>query len=414
MQIHFFARPFYLWLATIFVITLVATNARAAVDCDKLLKEPDYKPEQLTAPMRFFTPESYACLGNAVNNPYLAVGTITDTTPAAFAEFAKNNPPDSTIEFISPGGDLIAALKLGAMIRAGGYNTSLGEVCASACVYSMLGGTKRYVAQQGFNEDSDYDNHEPGASGTKFGIHQFYHSAALGEPQQKVFSAIDMSTDQMLMGILLEYTLRMGVDADLVSAAASIPPWQEIRWLTQDEMLSWNVDNTHRLYTDLVLHAFGQRGSYVEVRSTKGADESYLRIFCKNNIDEPFFTFVTDQLTSPSGSSEKSTAITRATEQLRDVFGHLNIYLELGLDKRTKSLQVMDVQGVQKDQNKIRTYAVVRAIGFNRQDAEQLTRVALQDKGDLARSEWTFQDFTKFNIGGDRKLIGVAMRNCPD
>jgi hypothetical protein len=41
----------------------------------------------------------------------------------------------------------------------------------------------------------------------------------------------------MLMGILLEYTLRMGVDVRLVSAAASIPPWQEMRWLTQDEMI---------------------------------------------------------------------------------------------------------------------------------------------------------------------------------
>ena len=75
--------------------------------------------------MRFFSPERYACLGNAVNPPYLAVGTITNVTPVAFAEFAKNNPPNSTIEFASPGGDLIAALKLGQMIRAGGYNTSL-------------------------------------------------------------------------------------------------------------------------------------------------------------------------------------------------------------------------------------------------------------------------------------------------
>jgi hypothetical protein len=279
-------RLFYLWLASIFLIALVTTSASADVDCDKLANEPDYKPEQLTAPMRFFSPERYACLGNAANNPYLAVGTITNATPVSFAEFAKNNPPDATIEFTSPGGNLIAALKLGAMIRAGGYYTSLGEVCASACAYSMLGGVKRYVAQQ-VDEDWDYDNRNQGASGTKFGVHQFYHSAALEEPQKKVFSAIDTSADQTLMGILLEYTLRMGVDVRLVSAAASIPPWQEIRWLTQDEMIAWNVDNTHRLYTDLVLHSFGQRGSYVEVRSTKGADESYLKMFCKNSINEP-------------------------------------------------------------------------------------------------------------------------------
>jgi hypothetical protein len=410
IRIHFSERPFYLLLASILLITLVTTSARSAVDCDKVFNEPDYKPEQLTAPMRFFSPERYACLGNAVNNPYLAVGTITNETPAVFAEFAKNNPPNSTIEFTSPGGDLLAALKLGSMIRAGGYDTSLGEFCASACAYSILGGVKRYVGHQ-VDEDRDYDYHNAGASGTKFGIHQFYHSAALEEPQKKAFSATDASADQMLMGILLEYTLRMGVDVRLVSTAASIPPWQNMRWLTQDEMIAWNIDNTHRLYTDLVLRAFGQRGSYVEVRSTKGADESYLRMFCKNNINEPLFVFVTDRL---SPASEKTIAISRTTEQLRGVLSYLNIHLELGRDKRTNLFQVIDVQSVPQDQDKIRTYAVVRPIGFNRQDTERLTRVALQDNGELARSEWTFQDFTKFNIKGDRKLIGLAMRNCVD
>ena len=366
-------RPFYLWLASIFLITMITTNAYSAIDCDKLVKEPDYKPEQLDAPMRFFSPERYACLGNAVNNPYLAVGTIADATPAAFAEFAKDNPPDATIEFTSPGGNLIAALKLGALIRARGYDTSLGEICASACAYSMLGGVNRYVARRD-DKDFDYNNRTPGASGTKFGIHQFYDSAALVEPQKKVFSAIDTSADQMLMGILLEYTLRMGVDVRLVSAAASIPPWQEIRWLTQDEMIAWNVDNTHRIYTDLVLHAFGQRGSYVEVQSTKGANQSYLRMFCRNSINEPLLVFVTDQLTSASTSSEKTIAITRATEDLREVLSQLNIHLELGLDKRTTMFQVIDIQNVAQDQGKIRGYAVVRPIGFSRQDAERLTR----------------------------------------
>jgi hypothetical protein len=114
---------------------------------------------------------------------------------------------------------VLAALRLGEMIRVGGYDTSLGEVCASACAYAILGGVNRYVAQSGV-ADADYDNRNPGASGTKLGIHQFYQSAALEEPLKKVFSAIDKSSDQVLMGILLEYTLRMGVDVRLVSAAS--------------------------------------------------------------------------------------------------------------------------------------------------------------------------------------------------
>jgi hypothetical protein len=84
--------------------SLCTSVSHAAVDCEQLLKEPDYKPEDLALPMRFFFPDKGSCLGNAVENPYFAVGTITDATPSTFAEFAKTNPADTPIEFVSPGG----------------------------------------------------------------------------------------------------------------------------------------------------------------------------------------------------------------------------------------------------------------------------------------------------------------------
>jgi hypothetical protein len=99
------------------------------------------------------------------------------------------------------------------------------EICASACAYAIMGGVNRYIAQTEAGADSDYDNRNIGAEGTKLGIHQFYQSTALGEPTRKAFSALDKSSDQMLMAILLEYTLRMGVDVRLVQAASAIPPW---------------------------------------------------------------------------------------------------------------------------------------------------------------------------------------------
>jgi hypothetical protein len=385
---------------------------QGAVDCDRLLGEPDYRPEHVVGPMRFFMPERNACLGNAVNNPYLAVGTITNTTPAAFAEFAAKNPPYAPIEFTSPGGNLLAALRLGEQIRSGGYDTSLGEVCASACAYAMMGGVNRYVAQQSFDADADYDNRNAGASGTKFGIHQFYQSEALDEPQRKAFSAIDKSSDQVIMGVLLEYVLRMGGDVRLVSVASKIPPWQEMRWLTQDEMIAWKVDNTHRLYTDLAFRAFGRTGSYVEVTSAKGPAQSYLRMFCKTKYKEPIFTFITDQLVQSVALTTKVVEISKATQRVKNLLTQLNIRLELGPDKRTGAFQVEDLQGFLQDSGSVRVYAALRPIGLGRQEAERLTRVALQDSGDLPRSEWTFQDSVKFNINGDRKLIGLAMRNC--
>jgi hypothetical protein len=364
--------------------------------------------------MRFFVPERYACLGNALNNPYLAVGTITEDTPLAFAQFARKNSHGASIELTSPGGSLLAALKLGEKIRVLGYDTSLGEVCASACTYAILGGVNRYVAQTTPNAEADYDNRTPGASGTKLGVHQFYQSAALSEPLKKAFSAIDKSSDQILMGILLEYTLRMGVDVRLVSAASSVPPWEEMRWLTQEEMISWRIDNTHRVYTNLVFHAFGRSGSYVEVGSTKGSDESYLRMFCKKNLNEPLFAFITDQTVPLDQTAGAAIRINSATDHVRNLLSRMNIVLSAGPDKSTGAFQVQEVQGVARSDDKVRVYAVVRPGGFSHVNTDKLTRVALEDGGDLARSEWTFQDFVKFNLQGDRKLIGLAMRNCTD
>jgi hypothetical protein len=60
----------------------------------------------------------------------------------------------------------------------------------------------------------------------------------------------------------------------------------------------------------------------------------------------------------------------------------------------------------------VRVYAAVRPNGFIRQNADKLTRVALEDNGNLSRAQSTFQDFVKFKIQGDRKLISLAMRNC--
>jgi hypothetical protein len=386
-----------------------AYAAPAEVDCAHLPQ--DYTQSDISKPMRFLTPDKQECYGNAVNFPYLAVGEITKDTPAAFAEFAKRHPPDAPIEFVSPGGVLMAGLKLGELIRAGGYDTSLGELCTSACAYAILGGVNRYIAQDDIGADSDYDNRNIGAEGTKLGIHQFYEGAALDEPTKKAFSAIDKSADQMVMAILLEYALRMGVDPRLLQAASTVPPWQDMRWLTHDEMIEWKLDNTHRIYTGLTFHSFGRSGSYVEVGSVKGAAQSYLRMFCKSGVKEPIFTFITDQVISKDVPRPEG-PIASAKDYVTQMLSSLNIVLTAGASPWTGQFQVQDVQAFAQNDDIVRVFAAVRPNGFNRQTADKLTRVALEDNGNLGRAQWTFQDFVKFKIQGDRKLIGLAMRNC--
>ncbi len=283
---------------------------------------------------------------------------------------------------------------------------------ASACAYAILGGVNRYIAQKNSDVDSDHDNRIIGASGSKLRIHQFYQNAALDEPTRKAFSAIDKSSDQMLMAILLEYALRMGADVRLVQAASIIPPWQDLRWLTQAEIIAWKLDNTHRVYTNLTFHSFGRSGAYVEASSTKGVEVSSLRMFCKSGIKEPLFTFITNHTITKSNSGTGPNSISIAKDRVTDVLSRMNIALAMGPTEWQGRFQIQDIHGVALENDKVRVYVAVRPIGFNRQNADRLTRVALQDNGDLSRADWTFQDFVKFNIKGDRRLISIAMRNC--
>jgi hypothetical protein len=185
-----------------------------------------------------------------------------------------------------------------------------------------------------------------------------------------------------------------------------------MRWLTQEEMIDWKIDNTHRRFSDLAFHSFGRTGSYVEVDSTKGPTDSHLRIFCRARIKEPLFAFITDW---PVQSGPPAARVAVATDRVRALLGRLNITLLTGpkAEPWTSSFEVHEITGVDRG-DKVRVYTVVRPNGFSRQNAESLLSAALTDDGNLARADWSFQDLVKFKLQGDRKLIGLAMRNCVD
>ena len=365
--------------------------------------------------MRFFYPEKNTCLGNAVSNPDLAVGTITEDTPAAFEAYAKANAMGGRyLEFHSPGGNLMAAMKLGELIRAKGYTTSLGAVCASACAYALLGGVWRYTVATNV-DDPDEFNHDQrfaGASGSKYGVHQFYQKDALSEPVRKAFSAIDRSGDQVIMGLLLDYTLRMGVDIRLITLAASVPPWQDMRWLTAEEMIAWNVDNTQRRYGELALRAFGPKGSYAETTNTRADETTWLRLFCQNGLREPVLAFVYDlpPTTSPGGVRSNTT---EAVKSLQDVLPYLDLSLQFGTAKREAvPYKVQELTGTPQDGGGTRVSLAVLPARVSRQDMEKLTRVAFTVNGDASRAYWSAADNLRFRIKGDRRLVRLAMNNC--
>ena len=96
----------------------------------------------------------------------------------------------------SPGGSVFEARKLGRYLRANGLRTAVDQVCVSACIDVLAGGTERFAT--------------PAA---RLGVHQSrvpgrYNSYEGG---------------QVYVADSFRYLREMGVDADVAIAAASVP-----------------------------------------------------------------------------------------------------------------------------------------------------------------------------------------------
>ncbi len=147
-----------------------------------------------------------------------AIGAVTASTPTDFETFLARTPyPPQSIRFTSPGGNLLAGLKLGEMIRQHKFNTE-AVFCASACAYAFLGGIERSFVD----------------SQSKFGVHRFYHNKAMQNPTLQQFSGVDLDNTQKLMAGLLLYAMKMDIDLRLLSLAAEAGP-DEIRWISAQE-----------------------------------------------------------------------------------------------------------------------------------------------------------------------------------
>jgi hypothetical protein len=63
----------------------------------------------------------------------------------------------AVVVLASPGGNLLAGIQIGEMIRLRGWSTYVPSACASACALAWLGGTQRFmtpIARIGFHAAS--------------------------------------------------------------------------------------------------------------------------------------------------------------------------------------------------------------------------------------------------------------------
>lgn len=185
----------------------------------------------------------------------VAEGEISDDSPAKFTRFLRQEtqvPGLNALIFInSPGGNVESALHLGALIhqagaslvvgrpvvgvqaqgaarprRAGG-GTSLAVVpgqCASACIYTLMGGKKRIVPD-----------------GARLGVHRMSarilaHAPEGGRLQSRVFAG------EQEIRLLRDYASRVGGSQDLISLAESTPH-DRIRVLSAAEIRRYRLGN---------------------------------------------------------------------------------------------------------------------------------------------------------------------------
>jgi len=154
-------------------------------------------------------------------------GTIEPGSAARFAEeLEARGEYVSTIALDSPGGSVIDALEIGALIRERALGTRVddGSLCASSCPIIFAGGVARSAG----------DN-------AAIGVHQIY-AASLGAAavDAMAVAGVAMSDAQATTARITRYLIEGGVDAEVWLHALETPP-NRLYYFSSDEMKRLNL-----------------------------------------------------------------------------------------------------------------------------------------------------------------------------
>jgi hypothetical protein len=185
-----------------------------------------------------------------------ASGMITADTPRQFLTFVRDNAlqvpqaghlavqPVATVVLESDGGSVLGALDLGRAIRRLGLATTVGRVverratafmkygeataradCQSMCTFVLLAGVQRHVPPD-----------------ARVLVHQIWLGDRREDAVAANYTAEDLVVVQRDIGSILQYTIDMGGEAELVELSLKVPPWEPMRALTRDEIRRTKLD----------------------------------------------------------------------------------------------------------------------------------------------------------------------------
>jgi len=164
----------------------------------------------------------------------LAEGEIDSSTPGRFDDFLAQHPDaPRLVRLNSRGGLIVFAMRLGQMIREGGFDTVVGRVkmhhadgrietqfsnCYSACTLAFLGGLRRRV------DRGDFGIHRPAIDRARIG-------RTVDEEQ--------IEQGMRLSGfVFAAYVVQMGVDAEFITRSFADP---DIHLLDHDDLVRLKV-----------------------------------------------------------------------------------------------------------------------------------------------------------------------------
>jgi hypothetical protein len=166
-----------------------------------------------------------------------ARGAIIPNTPRIFVEFTQTRSVrGATIVLESEGGSLAASMSLGRLFRRYGMTTTVGHtdklgdgsdratlspaaLCISACTYALIGGQRRNVPAE-----------------ARIMVHQVWPFLKREDAVGATYNAQDLVVLQRELGILAKYIVDMGADIELFEIGERIPPWENPRPLSADDL----------------------------------------------------------------------------------------------------------------------------------------------------------------------------------
>ena len=179
--------------------------------------------------------------GNQCREWISASGAIVDSTLQDFELFARaRDVRGATVVLDSPGGNVIPGLALGREFRRLEITTSVGKAvkiqgeqratistranCNSMCVFLLLGGVQRHVPEE-----------------ARILVHQIWPSNKRNDANAATYSAGNVVAIQRVNGDIGRYIVDMGVDIELFEISSRIPPWEDMRRLTREELRRMKV-----------------------------------------------------------------------------------------------------------------------------------------------------------------------------